>query len=80
MSFPRRPFARLALIAVLAVGAAIPAHAGDPLASATGRDGSLGASGEAALTPHGAVASRWSGPTIPGIDISHWQGTIDWTK
>ncbi len=80
MSFPRRSFARLALVAVLAVGAAIPAHAGDPLASATDRDGSLGASGEAALTPHGAVASRWSGPTIPGIDISHWQGTIDWTK
>jgi GH25 family lysozyme M1 (1,4-beta-N-acetylmuramidase) len=80
MSFPRRSSARLALVAVLAVGAAIPAHAGDPLASATDRDGSLGASGEAALTPHGAVASRWSGPTIPGIDISHWQGTIDWTK
>ncbi len=80
MTFPRRSFARLALVAALAVGAAIPAHAGDPFAASTDREGSMGASGEAAMTPEGVVARRWSGPTIPGIDISHWQGTIDWAK
>lgn len=80
MTFPRRSLARLAVVAVLAAGAAIPAHAGDPLAASTNREGSLGASGEAALTPSGPVEPRWSGPTIPGIDVSHWQGTIDWTK
>jgi GH25 family lysozyme M1 (1,4-beta-N-acetylmuramidase) len=80
MTLPRRSLARLAILAALGVGAAIPAHAVDPHASSTNRAGSLGASGEAALTPEGAVTPRWSGPTIPGIDISHWQGTIDWTK
>jgi GH25 family lysozyme M1 (1,4-beta-N-acetylmuramidase) len=80
MTFPRRSFIRLAVAAALAFGAAIPAHAGDPLAASADRQGSLGSSGEPAATPGGLIGPRWSGPTIPGIDISHWQGTIDWRK
>ena len=83
MTFPRRTVARLLAVAALALGAAIPARAGDPVAASADREGSLGVSGEAAVTPEGPAGPegpRWSGPTIPGIDISHWQGTIDWAK
>lgn len=80
MTSPSRPLTRLAIVAALAVGATIPARAGDPQPASAGREGSLGASGEAALTPEGPGPHRAVGATIPGIDISHWQGTIDWTK
>jgi GH25 family lysozyme M1 (1,4-beta-N-acetylmuramidase) len=56
-----------------------------PSAQATGDpapgDGFAGSSGEAARS--GAAAPRVEldvGPTTPGIDVSHWQGEIDWRK
>ena len=80
MTLSRRPVTRLAIVVALAIGAAIPARAGAPLPSSSDRAGSLGASGDATITPEAPSAPRAIGPTIPGIDISHWQGTIDWTK
>jgi GH25 family lysozyme M1 (1,4-beta-N-acetylmuramidase) len=80
MTFPRRTLTRLAVVTTIALGVAIPARAGDPVPASADREGSLGVSGEAAVTPEGPAGPRWSGPTIPGIDISHWQGTIDWAK
>ncbi|HSL14751.1 MAG TPA: GH25 family lysozyme, partial [Actinomycetota bacterium] len=28
----------------------------------------------------GATARAQTAGTLPGIDVSHWQGTIDWTQ
>ncbi|MEO8477890.1 MAG: glycoside hydrolase family 25 protein [Actinomycetota bacterium] len=80
MTFPHRTFIRLVAVAALTFGASIPARAGDPLPPSADREGSLGASGEAAVASQGLSGPRWAGPTIPGIDISHWQGTIDWAR
>jgi GH25 family lysozyme M1 (1,4-beta-N-acetylmuramidase) len=42
-------------------------------------DGFAGSSGEAG--PLDAAPARLDvGPTIPGIDVSHWQGEIDWRR
>jgi GH25 family lysozyme M1 (1,4-beta-N-acetylmuramidase) len=56
-----------------------------PSAQATGDpapgDGFAGSSGEASRS--GPAAPRVEldvGPTTPGIDVSHWQGEIDWRK
>jgi GH25 family lysozyme M1 (1,4-beta-N-acetylmuramidase) len=43
------------------------------------RDGSAGSSGDAARGAHITVPTR-VGPTIPGLDVSHWQGVIDWAR
>jgi GH25 family lysozyme M1 (1,4-beta-N-acetylmuramidase) len=73
----RRPIARLAVVGLLLMGAALPA-----LAAPTDRphDGVAGSSGWAARTPGGGSTRGRVGPTVPGIDVSHWQGTIDWSK
>jgi GH25 family lysozyme M1 (1,4-beta-N-acetylmuramidase) len=74
---PRRSLARSALLAALALSVALPAsRAGaEPV-----RDGFAGSSGEAALmTARSGERSR-VGPTTPGLDVSHWQGTVNWTK
>ena len=73
---------RLVALAALAMSATIPAHAdaGVDRARTGNRGGSMGVSGDAAAG-RGALAPRLAvGATIPGIDVSHWQGTIDWTK
>lgn len=84
MTPARRSLARLALVAVLALAAALPAHASGGVGTTVARpgpDGAMGSSGEAALTPPGTLVPRTSvGPTIPGIDVSHWQGTINWSR
>jgi GH25 family lysozyme M1 (1,4-beta-N-acetylmuramidase) len=41
-------------------------------------DGALGATGDAA-TPAALVPAQPVG-AVPGIDVSHWQGSIDWTQ
>ncbi len=80
MTSPHRTLTRLVAAVALTLGAPLPAGAGDPLPPSADREGSLGASGEAAVATQGPSGLRWAGPTIPGIDISHWQGTIDWAK
>jgi GH25 family lysozyme M1 (1,4-beta-N-acetylmuramidase) len=71
-AFPSfRPFARaLASVALLLV-ATVPA-------SAEPGDGFAGVSGDAARSPGVNDRSARATSTIPGIDVSHWQGTIDW--
>jgi GH25 family lysozyme M1 (1,4-beta-N-acetylmuramidase) len=80
MTFPRRPFTRLALVVALGLGAAIPANADDATSTFGVRDGTLGASGDATITPDIPGTPRAVGPTIPGLDVSHYQDTIDWAK
>lgn len=43
------------------------------------RGGFAGSSGDA-NRGEGTAALSGVGPTIPGLDVSHWQNTIDWTK
>ena len=62
--------------AVLVLGAALPAAA----VASTPRDGVLGSSGDAARTPARSVAAPRVAVTTPGLDVSHWQGDIDWSK
>jgi GH25 family lysozyme M1 (1,4-beta-N-acetylmuramidase) len=73
---------RRTVLAVL-VGVSVGA-AGLAPASATGDgpragDGFAGWSGEAGVGGS-RTAGPSVGPTLPGIDVSHWQGTIDWRK
>jgi GH25 family lysozyme M1 (1,4-beta-N-acetylmuramidase) len=72
----RRSFIRALAGAVLVLGAALPAAAASP----TPLDGALGSSGEAALMPARTVAAPRVAVTTPGLDVSHWQGDIDWSK
>ncbi len=73
----RRLLALVAALAAFSAGVAVPGHA----VSRDGGDGYAGVSGEADRSPAGAKASRASvGITTPGIDVSHWQDAIDWTK
>ncbi len=72
----RRPLIRSLATAVVVLGAAHPAAA----ASSTPRDGSLGSSGEAARTPAGSVSAPRVAVTTPGLDVSHWQGEIHWSR
>jgi GH25 family lysozyme M1 (1,4-beta-N-acetylmuramidase) len=74
----RRTIARLAVAGLLLLGAALPAVA---VPAAGQRAGFAGSSGTAARTPSGARAALGRvGPTVPGIDVSHWQGPIGWAK
>lgn len=71
-------------ILVALVGAAVGTAGLAPVAAAGGEpeagDGFAGWSGEADAGA-GTRAIRLSvGPTLPGIDVSHWQDTIDWVK
>jgi GH25 family lysozyme M1 (1,4-beta-N-acetylmuramidase) len=69
--------ARPALLAALALSVALPASAAG---AGPVRDGFAGSSGEAALmTARSGEPSR-VGATIPGLDVSHWQGSVNWTK
>jgi GH25 family lysozyme M1 (1,4-beta-N-acetylmuramidase) len=70
---PRSSILRPLIVAVLVLGAAPPA-------SAVSHDGVMGSSGEAARTPARSVAAPRVAVTTPGIDVSHWQGEINWTR
>ena len=66
---PTRPIGRAAGITLLVLLIASPA-----LASG---DGALGATGDAATAD--ALVAQPPG-AVPGIDVSHWQGSIDWAQ
>jgi GH25 family lysozyme M1 (1,4-beta-N-acetylmuramidase) len=74
---PRRSFARSALLAALALSVALPASGAgaEPVP-----DGFAGSSGEAALMIARSGERSRVGPVTPGIDVSHWQGRVNWTK
>jgi GH25 family lysozyme M1 (1,4-beta-N-acetylmuramidase) len=78
----RSKLTRLVALAALAMSAILPAHAdaGVDGGRTANRAGSMGASGDAAVGRAAFGARLAVGATIPGIDVSHWQGTIDWTK
>ena len=58
------------------VTALVPADIGPSVAGT--HSGSLGASGDAARLAGASGTLRST--SISGFDVSHWQGTIDWTK
>lgn len=77
-AFPRRPSLAAAAAAVVLAGLLAPLAAGSSPGAAPS-DGYAGISGEARRG--GGDRTRLDvGPTLPGIDVSHWQGTIDWRK
>ena len=79
MPHAHRLFVRLAAVTAFAVLAALPATAGT-LGSQDGsgiREGSAGSSHEAERLPGAQTEPRRA--TLPGIDVSHWQGDIDWS-
>jgi GH25 family lysozyme M1 (1,4-beta-N-acetylmuramidase) len=65
----------VALVMVLSlVSPAVPARAGEGQPGTAGSSGDAGASGPAPRTILQPVGS------LPGVDVSHWQETIDWGK
>ena len=76
-SSPRRLLTGCLVVAALAVSPTATAAFGNPSAG----DGFAGQSGEAdEATDERALGRPQVGPTLPGIDVSHWQDTIDWQK
>jgi len=73
--------ARIARIAATAVAALAFAAAWLTVPSATAQDasGTAGSSG-AAGTPGAPIVAEQPPGSLPGIDVSHWQETIDWTQ
>jgi GH25 family lysozyme M1 (1,4-beta-N-acetylmuramidase) len=78
MPITRRPLLTFLVTLALAVCSVTAA----PSARAGGRpDGAMGSSGEAARWAPGRVLAPRAGATVVrGIDVSHWQGTIDWAR
>ena len=79
----RHRLARASAIVAMAVLMAVPTLGAG---AAPARDGFTGSSGEAARSP-GRRATSASAPdatrassVIRGIDVSHWQGPIDWSR
>jgi GH25 family lysozyme M1 (1,4-beta-N-acetylmuramidase) len=72
----RHPLVRLAALTALAALITMPATAATR--SNAPRDGAAGSSGEAARSVPGRGAVARAGVTVPGVDVSHWQGEIDW--
>jgi GH25 family lysozyme M1 (1,4-beta-N-acetylmuramidase) len=70
--FPRTVPVTLVLVVLLIVGGSV-----EPAAGVEG-SGSAGSSGTAA-TPGEPSLPEAPVDVLPGIDVSHWQGTIDWT-
>lgn len=75
-------FRRPALIALVGtvVAAALLTGADATEHDRRSRGGFAGSSGEAAIDVAAAPAGLAVGPTLPGLDVSHWQGSIDWRK
>ncbi|MGZ8601205.1 MAG: GH25 family lysozyme [Actinomycetota bacterium] len=72
---------------VFAVLAALAALATTPIADAAGSGGARESRGEGYAGSSGEAGAQGTeqvrldvGPTLPGIDVSHWQGTIDWER
>jgi len=82
-SSPRRvSFVTAIVAAALLTGAATAASGTSRPRSQPGhRSGYAGASGEAGVISGLPARVRLDvGPTLPGIDVSHWQGEIDWAR
>ncbi len=77
------PTARRHLLVRLAAVTAVAALVTMPATAATRsnvtRDGVAGSSGEAARSVPGREPVARAGATVPGVDVSHWQGDIDWS-
>lgn len=76
MAAPRTRRAREVLVTLVALALVA---AGAPGADAEGGPGAAGSSGTAGPSRAPIVAAQPSG-TLPGIDVSHWQGPIDWAQ
>jgi GH25 family lysozyme M1 (1,4-beta-N-acetylmuramidase) len=76
MPMTRRPFRTSSLAAVMIALAAMPTAM-----ATSGMNGAMGSSGEAARWAPGQTHTGAASSTaVPGIDVSHWQGTIDWSR
>jgi GH25 family lysozyme M1 (1,4-beta-N-acetylmuramidase) len=75
---PRPPSVRRRAVVALTLAASLVLALAGPAAARRG-DGAAGTSGEAGNDTEVPIDPRL-GPTIPGIDVSHWQGVIDWEK
>lgn len=71
---PAAPALAVALSLVLAVGLTEPAGATEKARGTAGSSGTAGVSGPP------AAAAVQPPNSLPGIDVSHWQETIDWTQ
>ena len=82
---PRRPSLRslatfaASLIVAGSLLAAVPASSSSGHHRSKAHGGFAGASGDAVGFAH-QVAPSAVGPTIPGLDVSHWQGAINWAR
>lgn len=80
MPFTTNPIRRLgAASALLTFVLVATAHASGGDVDPAVADGFAGSSGEAGPTDAPQVRLD-VGPTLPGIDVSHWQGEIDWQR
>ncbi len=70
----RRSIARPLAVLVVSLVSILPASATSP------GDGFAGSAGEAGRNPTATATRKAVGPTTPGLDVSHWQGDIDWAK
>ena len=75
---PRSPSVRRRAVVALTLAASLVLALAGPAAARRG-DGSAGTSGEAGDAIEVPIDPRL-GPTVPGIDVSHWQGNINWAK
>jgi GH25 family lysozyme M1 (1,4-beta-N-acetylmuramidase) len=71
---PRTPAALLLAISLALTGLTGSASATPPLR------GSAGSTGVGRVGAASAVAAPQPPNSLPGIDVSHWQNAIDWTK
>jgi GH25 family lysozyme M1 (1,4-beta-N-acetylmuramidase) len=74
-----RPLIAMGLV-VLVLSTTVASAAGAGGDQTAPHDGFAGSSGEARSTAATGPMRLDVGPTTPGIDVSHWQGEIDWRK
>ncbi len=78
MPMTRRPLLTALMTLALAILLVMPAAIARPGGTA---DGAMGSSGDAARWAPGRILAPRAGTTVVrGIDVSHWQGTIDWAR
>lgn len=80
-SLPRRAVALIATAVAVTAIVGVSAGASDTIAGSPDApaDGFAGTAGDAG--PRTArIVDLDVGPTLPGIDVSHWQGEIDWAR
>lgn len=81
MPIPRRRSSIATLVSLAVLVAGVTAASGAERPRLGHRSGYAGASGEAGVVSEFPARVRLDvGPTLPGIDVSHWQGDIDWGR